>query len=195
MTDTYRVLFVCTGNICRSPFAERLLRARLDSKLGNDASRIEVASSGIWGLVGEPMTPEAAETLRRYGGVADGFAARAFDVDQVERADLVLGLTREHRSAVLTKVPRASSRTLTLREYARLLRGVTPKDLPPPGTDLVERFRAVTTAAFGQRGFAPPKDPADDDIADPFGESMAAYEKAAAMIDQALGVPLALLIT
>lgn len=193
MADGYRVLFVCTGNICRSPFAERLLRARLDSNLGGAAARIDVGSSGTMGLVGEQMMPEAAETLLRYGGRTDGFAARAMDSDQIEGADLVLGLTREHRSAVLQMVPRASSRTVTLREYARLLSDVTPADIGSAGSDPVERFRAITVAAFARRGYAPPQDPSDDDIRDPFGGPMAGYEKAALQINQALDVPLALL--
>jgi protein-tyrosine phosphatase len=194
MSDVYRVLFVCTGNICRSPFAERLLRARLDSELGPEAARIEVSSSGTFGLVGEPMMPESMETLLRYGGVGDGFAARAIDPDQIESADLILGLTREHRSAVLKMVPRASARTVTLREYARLLTDVTPADIARAGADPVERFRVVTTTAFGRRGYAPAPDPSDDDIPDPFGGPMAGYEKAAVMIDQALAVPLSLLV-
>jgi protein-tyrosine phosphatase len=193
MSEVYRVLFVCTGNICRSPFAERLLRARLDSKLGEAAARIQVSSAGTFGLVGEPMSPETAETLLRYGGLDTGFVARAMEVEQIDGADLVLGLTREHRSAVLQMVPRASSRTVTLREYARLLTGVTPADIAADFADPVERFRAVTATAFGRRGYAPPQSPSDDDIPDPFGGPMAGYDKAATLISQALDVPLALL--
>ena len=194
MADVYRVLFVCTGNICRSPFAERLLRARLDSKLGDAAARIEVASAGTFGLVGEPMMPEAAQTLLSYGGVDDGFAAQALGVDAVDAADLVLGQTRENQSAVLKMVPRAASRTVTVREYARLLSDIRPADLATLSTDPVERFRAVTAAAFGRRGYAPPQDPSDDDVPDPYGGPMAGYERAAAMIDEALAVPLSLLV-
>ncbi len=193
MTDTYAILFVCTGNICRSPFAERLLRARLDARLGPEAKRIEVASAGTYGLAGESMMPEASETLHRLGGTSDGFVARSLDAQQVEAADLILALAREHRGAVVTLVPRASARTLTLREYARLLGGVTAADLPPAGGDPVERFRAITAAAFARRGYAPPRHPSDDDVPDPFGGPMSGYERAAAMIDKALGVPLALL--
>ncbi|HWC35047.1 MAG TPA: hypothetical protein VG650_09480 [Mycobacteriales bacterium] len=193
MSDSYRVLVVCTGNICRSPFAERLLRARLDERFGPDATSIEISSAGTWGLVGEPMMPEAAETLRRYGGDPANFAACALDEQQIEAADLVLGLTREHRAAVVTMVPRASARTVTIREYARLLSGLSPSELPIAGLDLTERFRVVTRTAFGRRGFAPPHDPSDDDVPDPFGGPMAAYERAAALIDRALAVPLSLL--
>ena len=192
MTATYRILFVCTGNICRSPFAERLLRNRLDASLGADAARIEVTSAGTYGLVGEPMMAEAAQTLVQYGGDPAGFVASALSPEQVEQADLVLGLTRDHRGAVVTMSPRALPRTLTLREYARLLGGVSKADVAA-GTDPVERMRAITTAAFGRRGYAPPQDPADDDVPDPYGSAMPAYERAAALIDQALQVPLSLL--
>jgi protein-tyrosine phosphatase len=193
VTDCYRVLVVCTGNICRSPFAERLLRARLDEWLGAEAASIEVTSSGTWGLVGEPMMAESAETLVRYGGSAEGFAARALTEEQIEAADLVLGLTREHRGAVVTMKPHATNRTVTLLEYARLLGGLTAADLPAHGAGVVERFRAMTTAAFGRRGLVPINDPADDDVPDPYGGPMSGYDRAAALIDQALKVPLSLL--
>lgn len=193
MSDVYRVLMVCTGNICRSPFAERLLRARLDESFGEAARAIEVTSAGIGALVGEPMMPESAETLVGYGGDPSGFVARALEPDQIDAADLVLGLTRQHRAAVVTMVPRASAKNLTLREYARLLTGVAGADLSVSGPGLVDRFRAVTAAAFGRRGFAPPDDPSDDDVPDPFGGSMAGYRRAAVMIDRALDVPISLL--
>jgi protein-tyrosine phosphatase len=189
----YRILVVCTGNICRSPFAERLLRARLAAALGPDAERVEVTSAGTHGLVGEPMMAESAETLLRYGGSPDGFVACALEPGLIEQADLVLALTREHRGAVVTMVPRALSRTLTLREYARLLEGVTKDDLAVAGSDPVERLQAITGAAFRRRGYAPAEDPLDDDVPDPFGKALSAYEGAAALIDEALSVPLSLL--
>jgi protein-tyrosine phosphatase len=193
LQETYRILIVCTGNICRSPFAERLLRARLHERLGADAASIEVSSAGTWGLVDEPMQAESAETLLRYGGDPDGFAARALTPEQIEEADLVLGLTREHRSKVVMMSPRATGRTVTLLEYARLLSGVTAADLPASDGGLVARLRAVTELAFSRRGYVALDDPADDDVPDPYGGKMAGYERAAELIDAAIAVPLALL--
>jgi protein-tyrosine phosphatase len=191
--DTYRILVVCTGNICRSPFAERLLRVRLDERFGAAAASVEVSSSGTWGLVDEPMQTESAETLLRYGGNPEGFAARALSPEQIEEADLVLGLTREHRAKVVMMSPRASARTVTLLEYARLLTGVEPADLPASADGLPGRLRAITELAFSRRGYVPIADPADDDVPDPYGGKMAAYDRAAELIDAALDVPLALL--
>jgi protein-tyrosine phosphatase len=101
---------------------------------------------------------------------------------------LVLGLTREHRAAVAMTVPPATSRTMTLREYARLLTGWTPP--APADPDLVERFRVMTSAAFGRRGHVVPALPSDDDVPDPFGGPMSSYERAASLIAAALDVPL-----
>jgi len=189
-----RVVFVCTGNICRSPFAERLLRAKLDNLLGEDAARIEVSSAGSHALVGEAMMPESLETLVRYGGDGTGFIARALAIEQVEQADLILGLTREHRNAVASEVPSAVPRIATVREYARLVGDIPPAELPAPGVDPVERLRTFTDAALARRGTVLPKRPADDDIPDPFGGPMSGYDKAAELIDEALSVPLSLLI-
>jgi protein-tyrosine phosphatase len=181
----YRILIVCTGNICRSPFAERLFTARLREELGAEAaSHFEVSSAGTWGLVGEPMQPEAARALVERGGDPAGFVARELTVDLVTEADLVLGATREHRAAAVTFDPRASSRTLTLRELARLLGPVGPAAIT--ATEPAERMAQVLTAAIANRGLVPPADPRDDDIADPYGQSRSAYERAAEEIDAAL---------
>jgi protein-tyrosine phosphatase len=180
----YRILFVCTGNICRSPFAERLFTARLREALGAEAvAQFEVGSAGTWGLVGEPMQPEAARALVERGGDPAGFVARELTVDLVLEADLVLGATREHRAAAVTLDPRASSRTLTLRELARLLGPVGPGQITAAAPR--DRMAQLLTAAIANRGLVPPAEPRDDDIADPYGHSRSAYERAAEEIDAA----------
>lgn len=192
---TYRILMVCTGNICRSPVMERLLAARLRERLPAEAAaRFEVASAGTWAMVGEAMSPEAAETLVDLGGDAAGFIGRDLAAELID-ADLILTATREHRGRVVGEVPRAASRTLTLREFARLLGPVTAEDIAKaaPGRDPVDRMRAIVAAAFGNRGLVPVTDPADDDIADPYRRERAAFARAASEIDAALNVALNLL--
>ncbi|HEX8508433.1 MAG TPA: hypothetical protein VF635_02900, partial [Propionibacteriaceae bacterium] len=78
------ILLVCTGNICRSPVAERLLRANLDSS-------VRITSAGTYAVVGSAIEPRMAALLRGAGADADGFAARQLTVDHVRSADLVLG--------------------------------------------------------------------------------------------------------
>lgn len=92
---TYRILAVCTGNICRSPMVEYALREALDQAGLGD--RAEVASVGTtrW-EVGNSIDPRAGDLLRRHGIDAAGHRARQLDEQELHRADLVLALDRDH---------------------------------------------------------------------------------------------------
>ncbi len=189
--DTFRVLFVCTGNICRSPIAERLLTHRLRERLGRQADRFAVRSAGTWGHEGSAMEPFAEATLRELGVHCDGFVAREIAAAMVASADLVLGATREHRAAAVTLHPAGSRRTFTIREFARLLAGVDPVALP--ADDPVTRARALVETAARRRGLVRPAHPRDDDVPDPYGAPRAMFASTAAIVDAALRVPLDLL--
>lgn len=111
------VLFVCTGNICRSPTAERLAAAR-SARL--QVPQFTVASAGLRAVIGYPIHPHAAQVLQRLGGDTSGFAARQFTPKLGANADLVLTMTTAHRDAVLERAPRLLNRTFTLSEAALL---------------------------------------------------------------------------
>lgn len=110
----FRVLFVCIGNVCRSPVGERLLASRLPR------DRFVVESAGVGAMVGYAMSKYAARELRSYGGDSTAFAARQLEPEMVVQADLVLTATRELRSAVLAEAPNALRRTFTILEFAAL---------------------------------------------------------------------------
>lgn len=112
-----QVLFVCTGNICRSPTAERLTLAYAKES-GLD---VTASSAGTHGLTGHPMDPVAATVLHRLGGESDGFVARRVTARIAGNADLVLTMTARHRDEVLTIVPRKLRTTFTLLEAASLI--------------------------------------------------------------------------
>lgn len=177
---TLRVLTVCTGNVCRSPMAERLLRAGLAERFGEQARSVEVASAGTGALVGEPMTAATQALVTRHGAHAEGHRARMLEPALVEGADLVLAMTRQHRGAVALLHPRAARRSFTVREAARLAPLVDPGALPD-GT-LEERFRALVPELAARRGLAPPDHPADDDVADPYRRPADVYEAMAAQL-------------
>ncbi|SDF64200.1 arsenate reductase/protein-tyrosine-phosphatase family protein [Klenkia brasiliensis] len=141
------LLFVCTGNICRSPLAERLTTAFAAEA---DVPGLTATSAGTGALVGRPMDPDAAVVLAGLGGDADGFGARAFLPWMAEQADLVLTLERGHRSTVLERAPRALRRTFTLREASAVLGLLRPTDLPT-ATDLDERGRHLVAALARRR--------------------------------------------
>lgn len=174
LENRFRILCVCTGNICRSPAAERLL----GSRLGPD---IEVTSAGTYALVGQPISPPMDQLLRSAGADPDGFAARRLSERLVRPADLVLALTRAHRGDVAELWPKAVRRTFTLKEFARLLGKVDPESLSgSPG----ERLQAAVPLLAAHRRQVP--DLRLDDVVDPFRQGTELYEQAFADIDQAV---------
>ncbi|HET7530930.1 MAG TPA: hypothetical protein VFJ98_08235 [Mycobacteriales bacterium] len=177
-----RVLFVCTGNICRSPMGQAMLIHRLRESLGADAGRlVEVTSAGTYGLVGHPIEPDALAALSELGVTPDPFEARELARDIVESSDLVLTATREHRASAVQMLPRASRRAFTMREFARLVAAADPSSVA--GDDAASRGRALVEAAAAMRGYVRPDRPEDDDVADPYRRAREAFQAAAEQID------------
>jgi protein-tyrosine phosphatase len=183
-----RVLAVCTGNICRSPMVEKLLRVGLRARFGQRHTEVAVASAGIAALVGAPIDEEVASRLRRLGADPRDFLARQIDEDTVAGADVVITLTREHRREVVALMPRAVRRTVTLRELARLVPVVSITH--PPDSGPAARLRTVAQVALAHRGLLPPVRPEDDDISDPVGRDARAYDLVTAKINTAVNVVL-----
>ena len=184
--ETFSILFVCTGNICRSPTAERMLRHALEQRLGPDAKAFSVTSAGTGALVGEPIQEHAAALLTLNGIDASGFAARQLDERLLADADLLLALTRDHRARAATEAPAVLRKLFTLREFARL--AAAGAERLPDGLDPVERAHALVPAAAGQRGMVRAAQPADDDVPDPYGRPADAYRLPYALIAEAVDV-------
>ncbi|MFI8204512.1 low molecular weight protein-tyrosine-phosphatase [Streptomyces sp. NPDC085937] len=114
---TYRVCFVCTGNICRSPMAESVFRARVaEAGLGD---RVEVDSAGTGGWhEGEGADPRTVAVLRDNGYGA-GHTARQFDPSWFARLDLVVALDAGHLRALRRLAPteRDAAKVRLLRSY------------------------------------------------------------------------------
>jgi protein-tyrosine phosphatase len=191
MSEVFRVLHVCTGNICRSPMAEHLMREGLRQRLRDRADRFVVESAGTWGHTGSPMETYALSTLAAYDIDGAAFAARELVAEHVVAADLILGATREHRAAAVVLHPRAAARTFTLREFARLAGAVDPATLPDG--DPVERARALVRAAAANRGLVSPDRPGDDDVDDPYQAPASAFATCGALVHATLQRPLDLL--
>lgn len=167
---SFPVLLVCLGNVCRSPLAECLLRARLDAVLPRRAAQVHVSSAGVRAWVGRPMDAHAAAELVRLGGDPARFVSSQLTVPRVEHAELVLTATRELRSRVLEDAPRALRRTFTIREFATLV-GHGDQAVDPVG---------LVAQAAQRRSDARAE---DYDVRDPIGQSLQIHREVAELLD------------
>ncbi|SKC70386.1 low molecular weight phosphatase family protein [Plantibacter cousiniae (nom. nud.)] len=180
VTRQFSVLFVCTGNICRSALGAQLLKARLDGAgvtAGGHLIRVSSAGTGMQPELTMPR--EVVEQSRRFGGDPSNHVARQLDRDIVAEADLILTATREHRSDVARLLPRASRVTFTVPQFARLIAETEP------AADL----RELVASVAAERGLVPPPaNPDDDDIEDPYRRSSETYERVGAQIKEFIDI-------
>jgi protein-tyrosine phosphatase len=156
----FNILMVCTGNICRSPAAERLLQSRLDGVAPNI---FRVDSAGTRALVGLPIEINVASRLQTMGIETSGFSAKQITPELIAEQDLILALTREHRSEIVTLAPSALRKTYTLRELARILPNIKREDQESSKTrwtTAVHQSRRLKTANL--------IDARMDDVVDPY---------------------------
>ncbi len=175
-----RILVVCTGNICRSPYIERLLDDAMTRAWGGEA--IEVRSAGMRGLQDYQMEPHAHARLEQLGLSAPDFRSRYIEEHHVDAGDLVLTATTEHRKAVVRLRPPALARTLTFREFGMLAATLGADELPQTD-DARTWVREVTASLRRRRGQQPI---GDLDIADPYTLGDRAYDDMASQVGEVL---------
>jgi protein-tyrosine phosphatase len=184
VTTPARILTVCTGNICRSPFLERALQHELDQSWG--PGEVEVFSAGTGALAGHPMEDQAEALLAAHGYSAEGFTAQHLTADLIARADLVLTATRAHRGKVASLHPRALRYVFAFREFADLLSGLDDEQLAAPGEHARDHVTRVVALAAGQRGMRPPLSDEDADIVDPYRRPPQVFDAMTSQITRAL---------
>ena len=133
------ILVVCTGNTCRSPMAEILLRKRVADKLGCNFEETEqhgvlVSSAGIAAGPGGRPSPEANQVLQERGLSLNGHLSQPVTDNLIRHADLILTMTRGHRDAIINHWPQAANRTDVLR--------IDQGDIADPIGGSVEVYRA-----------------------------------------------------
>ncbi|WP_367646159.1 low molecular weight phosphatase family protein [Mycolicibacterium sp. P1-5] len=155
-------MFVCTGNICRSPIAERLaMLFAQQSQLPN----FSASSAGTRALVGYPIHPDSVRVIEGQGGDASNFSARRLSSKIASGADLILTMTRAHSDMVLETAPRQLRRTFTLAQAARLVTEFTP--------DSVADLAMLRPHLAADEGW---------DIADPIGQKSEFFTEVGARI-------------
>ena len=129
MKVTFTVLFVCTGNTCRSPMAEALVRARLRSAgRATDAAEVRASSAGLSAVAGDPVSDGARAALARLGVPVPRRAARQLTERRLSSADLVLTMTELQKRAIWERWPEAGEKTFVISEIS----GSGGGDIPDP---------------------------------------------------------------
>ncbi len=166
MATAFHVEFVCTANICRSPYAEYRARAFADP------ASVVLSSSGVRARPGLPMDPEMAAQLRLRGVDPAGAVSRRTNREVVQQADVLLTMDSSHRAHVLDEWPAAMHKTFTIGQLAQVSTEL-PFGVGP---------REAIAAVFERR----PPVSRELDVEDPYGQGPEAAQVAAQRIDQLL---------
>ena len=106
------ILFICTGNVCRSPMAEALFR-----KATGGNSEFRALSAGLGAMDGQPPTSHSVIAMRELGIDISGQRSRALTSDLVRQADYIFGMTHGHVDTIGLLYPTAADKTFLLREF------------------------------------------------------------------------------
>jgi protein-tyrosine phosphatase len=127
MTKYNKLIFVCTGNTCRSPMAEAIYK-NLDKE-----SDINVISRGLVVLFGEPINPKAEVVLRKHDLEINNHISKGLKESEIDENTLILTMTEAHKKRIMESFPDAKN-VYTIKEYA----GESGDVLDPYGGSLVE---------------------------------------------------------
>ena len=180
-----RVLFICTGNTCRSPMAEAMLRHSARER----GLAVEVRSAGTSTIHGMPVSDKSIQALKSRLIEHEGTSSPV-QAELVKWADYIFTMTEGHKQSLMLMYPESSGKVYTLKEFAwltpnneQLLRQLDSliaelQTLHQLGQPLDEEIRK---AAMELEQVIP-----SFDIVDPFGGSQAQYDACAAEIEQAI---------
>lgn len=186
------ILFVCTGNVCRSPYMEFRLRRMLATE---KISGIPLASVGTRALEGHPMADPLIERLLAQGIDARGFRAASLTYEALHGAGAVVTATREHRRQVVRcGGNELADRTFTLAQFSRLLSADAPPGADAGGVAGGTAVAALVSAALAARGRGSAGPVREDDLDDPWQRSRRTYRRVADRIDELL-IPVAARLT
>lgn len=147
---SFRICFVCLGNICRSPIAEVVMRAQLEQRGLGDRVAVSSAGTGDW-HIGERADRRTVAVLSRHGYDGAGHRARQFVAESIDECDLVVAMDRSNVAALRSLLgPDDAARVRLLREFDP---DATGTDVPDPyyGGDegFDEVLAMVETACHG----------------------------------------------
>ncbi|MFM9281914.1 low molecular weight protein arginine phosphatase [Paenibacillus jiagnxiensis] len=179
------IMFVCTGNTCRSPMAAAMLRKlAVERQLG-----LEVRSAGVAAMDGTSLSRHAEAVLRDHG-ISEPFRSTSLHRELVEWSDLILTLTQSHKRQVIQRFPAAAGKTYTLKEYVEndpaVLNDLQELDSLYASQEIMASLGQELSGEERERMIEIRQRIPSFDISDPFGGSREDYDIAAAEIRTAL---------
>jgi len=138
MSNKPTILVVCTGNICRSPIAEGLLKKYLSS------SCVSVFSAGTWGINGHPASEHGIEVCMRHGIDISGHRSIGINGEMVKKSDIILVMEEEHLNEIKEDFPASAGKIYLLKKYPDQLGIVEDDDtIPDPHGGELKKFEHV----------------------------------------------------
>ncbi len=138
-----KLIFVCTGNTCRSPMAEGLLKKLLGPDCG-----WEISSAGVCATNGSPISSGAVEALREKGIDLSRHRSRHLSPKLIEDADLLVTMTSGHREAILTLAPESTAKVFLLKSFGIAQCATDIYDPVGEALDVYRRVRDEIDAAL-----------------------------------------------
>lgn len=152
----FTILFVCTGNTCRSSMAQAIARGILSQK--DAAKKVKVISAGTSVIPGSKAAESAIAVMEERGLDLKKHTARQLTPELIDEADLVLTMTRKHKQHVLTMAPHAQEKVFALKEYVHNL------DFPKTEREALKKLDEQML---------------DMDVYDPIGQPIEVYKECA----------------
>ena len=162
-----KIVFVCTGNLCRSPMAEVLM---IDALGRRGCIGIEVSSVGTWAYEGHPAMPESVEMMRSLGLDLSEHRSHAVVEDEMVTADLLVAMTQVHVRELEKLAPGTANKVVMLKELTEI-------EMATRQGDRAERLAALLA---GRR----PEPRRSLDVDDPIGLPHSVYERCAQELKQ-----------